>query len=116
MCFPTLLMSQDYEKLSEALTNGDASMIGSMLDASVEYTFDGKDQKLGRSDAENNLRSFFMTNSPRSFQKVHEGVSGNDIHYMIGDLTTSEGVFRFTLYLNKSMEQYLIQSIEIDKQ
>lgn len=116
LLFPFALQAQDYEKLSEAFTNGDATSVGRMLDATIDYTEDGKDQRIGRSDAENKLRSFFITNAPRSFKKVHEGVSSNDVHYMIGDLYTSSGNFRITQYLNKSGDQYLIQSIEIEKQ
>lgn len=113
---PSALFAQDYEKLSDAFSNGDASSIVRMLDATVDYTEDGKDQKIGRGDSENKLRSFFMANTPRSFKKVHEGVSSNDVHYMIGDLFASSGTFRVTLYLNNSGEEYLIQSIEIEKQ
>jgi hypothetical protein len=116
LLFPIALQAQDYEKLSEAFTNGDATSIGRMLDSTIDYAEDGKDQRIGRSDAENKLRSFFIANTPRSFKKVHEGVSSNDVHYMIGDLFTSNGNFRITQYLNKSGNQYLIQSIEIEKQ
>ena len=113
---PFALIGQDYDKLSDAFSNGDATSIGRMLDATVDYSEDDVDQKIGRSDSENKLRSFFMANTPRSFKKVHEGVSSNDVHYMIGDLYTSTGTFRVTLYLYKAGEQYLIQSIEIEKQ
>lgn len=113
---PFALQAQDYEKLSDAFSNGDATSIGRMLDATVDFTFDGVDQRIGRSDAENKLRSFFISNTPRSFKKVHEGVSSNDVHYMIGDLYTSTGNFRITQYSNKAGDQYLVQSIEIEKQ
>ena len=55
-----------------------------------------------------------MSNSPRSFNQVHSGVSKNDVHYMIGELLTTSGVFRTTIYLAKSGENYLIQSLEIE--
>ncbi len=113
---PLAIAAQDYEKLSDAFSNGDATSIGRLFDATIDYTENEQDQKLGRSNSENKLRFFFMTNTPRSFKKVHEGVSSNDVHYMIGDLFTSSGTFRITLYLNKTGEQYLIQSIEIEKQ
>lgn len=96
------------------MSSADISTITKSLDATVDYTFDGKEETLGRSDAENRLRSFFMGNEPRSFNQVHTGVSKNDVHYMIGELFTSSGVFRTTIYVAKSGENYLIQSLEIE--
>ena len=41
LLFPFALQAQDYEKLSEAFTNGDATSVGRMLDATIDYTEDG---------------------------------------------------------------------------
>lgn len=111
---PFVGFSQDYDKISAAFSEGNASALGKMFDAKVEYTVDGKEQSLGRSDAENKLRSFFMSHSPRSFSVVHKGVSQNDLHYLIGEMNTSNGAYRATVYLHKAGEGYLIRSLEIE--
>jgi hypothetical protein len=111
---PLNLFAQDFDKIGDAFASADISTIAKSLDATVEFTFEGKEETIGRSDAENKLRSFFMSNSPRSFNQVHSGVSKNDVHYMIGELLTTSGVFRTTIYLAKSGENYLIQSLEIE--
>ncbi|MEZ4720754.1 MAG: DUF4783 domain-containing protein [Flavobacteriales bacterium] len=114
LMLPLFGFSQDYDQISSAFSQGNASVLGKMFDAKVEYTSDGKEQSLGRGDAENKLRSFFMSHTPRNFSVVHKGVSQNDLHYLIGELATSSGSYRATVYLHKSGENYLIQSLELE--
>lgn len=108
--------AQDFERIANAFSAGNATEIGKMLDASVDYTVDGKESVLGRGDAENKLRSFFLEQPPRDYNMVHKGVSQNDVHYVIGELITSKGTYRVTVYLHKSGADYVIQSLDIEAQ
>ncbi len=81
----------------------------------VDFALLDVDQRLVKGDCEMKLHAFFEENTPKSFTKVHEGVSGNDVHYMIGELDTDNGIYRITTYLNKSGDDYRIQSLEIEK-
>lgn len=111
---PLLSLGQDYNGISDAFKSGNSSALAKMFDAKIEYIADGKDQSLGRGEAENKLQSFFIAHPSRSFTIVHKGVSQNDLHYIIGELTTAKGNFRTTIYLHKLTENYVIQSLEIE--
>ena len=108
--------AQDYAAISDAFSDGNATALGRLMDATVEMDMEGSSSKVGRSDAENKLRTFFMDHEPRHFEVVHKGVSPSDVHYCIGQLSSSGGAYRVTLYLRKSMDQYLIQSLEIEQE
>ena len=110
----TALFAQDYDAIADAVSDGNASALGRMFDASVEFSQGDELSTLGRSDAENRMRTFFMDNEPKHFEIVHKGESKSDVHYCMGQLITSTGGYRLTLYLRRSIDTYLIQSIEIE--
>ncbi|MEX2595509.1 MAG: DUF4783 domain-containing protein [Salibacteraceae bacterium] len=109
------LLSQDFANVKDAFSKGNASDLGRALSNSIEYTSQGKTNTISKSDAENRLRSFFMDHEVRDFESMHKGVSQSDVHYMIGQLHTSKGAFRVTIYMHKDISDYVIQSIEIEK-
>ena len=115
LILPFSILAQDYAKLGQVFTDGNTSAVGKWLSPLVDFSLEGKTQSLRRGDCESKIQAFFNENPPRSFIKVHEGVSGSDIHYMIGELSTSTGIYRVTVYLQKSGEEFEIQSMEIDK-
>jgi len=109
------LSAQDYTSIDNAFSEGNASVLSKSFDSTVEFSIEGKSSSIGRSDAENKMRSFFLDHEPRNFEIVHKGESQSDVHYFISQLITSNGSFRITAYLHKSVDKYLIQSIEIEK-
>jgi hypothetical protein len=112
---PLFSIGQDYNGISEAFKSGNSSALAKMFDPKIEYIADGVDQSLARGEAENKMQSFFIAHAPRNFTILHKGVSQNDLYYLIGELTTSKGNFRTTIYLHKMAENYLLQSLEIEE-
>lgn len=108
--------SQDFEKVRVALENGNVTELSSMLDATIDLTIDDKDYNIGRGEADNKLRSFFVDHQPRSVKLIHKGVSKNGVHYMIGELNASTGFYRVTVYMHEAAGQFLIQSLELEKE
>ena len=108
------LIAQDYDAIKEAFRSGNASALGRMLETTVEWSVDGELSSVGRSDAENKLRTFFMENEPQTFDILHTGESKSDVHYCISQLGSSGGPYRITLYLRESIGNHLIESIEIE--
>ena len=115
LSFFQISLAQDFEKVSEAFAKGNASQLGKHMANTVDMTMNGTSSTVGRGDAENKLRTFFMDNEIRDFESVHKGVSKGDVHYMIGQIFTSAGVYRVTVYMHESTSEYVIQSIEIEK-
>lgn len=106
---------QNYSAISDAFSAGNAAGLAKIFDAAVEISVAGKEETLRKSEAEGRLRSFFLEHTPKGFSIVHQGVSQNDIHYLIGQLSTSSGTYRVTVYLHNTGEEYFIQSLEIEE-
>jgi hypothetical protein len=111
-----MAFSQDFDKITSAFGNGNVSELVPLLAATVDISIDDEVLKLGRSDAKARLRTFFLNHSPSSMKVVHKGVSKNDVHYMISALQTNDATFRVTVYIHKNGQEYLIQSLEIEKE
>jgi len=106
---------QSYTAVSDAFTAGNAAELAKLFDTNLDISINGSEETLKKNEAEGRIRTFFIEHAPKGFNIVHKGVSQNDIHYLIGQLTTSTGVFRVTVYLHKTGEEYFIQSLEIEK-
>ncbi|MCO4806375.1 MAG: DUF4783 domain-containing protein [Flavobacteriales bacterium] len=114
IALPFSLFSQDYAGLTKAFSHGDASAIANMFAEQVELSIENDVVSESAIDSQKELRTYFMNNTPQSFKMVHNGVSGKNVHYMIGELTTSKGGSRITTYLVEKGETFEIQSIEIE--
>ncbi len=102
--------------LNKALSDGDATTIGTFLDQTVELTLLDKLTVLDKRAATVALTDFFAKNKPRAFTEVHQGSSkGSASHYSIGDLATASGTFRVYLYYKSVNEKPVIQEMRIEK-
>lgn len=102
--------------LNKALSEGDATTIGSYFDQTVELTLLDKLNVLDKKAATVALNDFFAKNKPHAFAEVHQGSSkGSASHYSIGDLTTGAGTFRVYLYYKSVNDKPVIQEMRIEK-
>ena len=102
--------------ITKAMSNGDATAVGTYMDANIEMSLLGKQDFYNKSQAIQVLNDFFGKNKPRSFNTGHAGSSkGNNSHYTTGDLTTSGGNFRVYLYYNTDGDKVILKEIRIEK-
>jgi len=114
--FAFSLSAQDYDRIANAFATGNAGDVSRMCSERIDYSTEGKERSISKSETEINLKAFFKSNEPNGFKTVHKGVSQSDVRYIIAELNTRNGKYRVTIYLRKSGEEYLIQSLEIEKQ
>ena len=102
--------------LSKALSEGDATTVGTYFDNTIELTLLDKQTMLKKDAAVVALKEFFSNNKPRSFNAVHQGSSkGSASHYTIGDLTTAAGNYRVYVYYKSVDDKIVIQEMRIEK-
>ncbi len=90
----------------QSLGKGVPSVDVTILDDEDMYPRDQVVAKLGQ---------FFQKNPPKSFELKHQGTSKLDDHYRIGDLTTSNGLFRVTFFMKKSGSTMEIKQLRIER-
>jgi Domain of unknown function (DUF4783) len=113
---PVAAVSPNLAPVTKALSEGDATTLGSYLDNSVDLTLFDKQSVVDKATATATLRDFFSKNKPKSFNTVHQGSSkGAGSHYTIGDLAVANGNLRVYLYYKTVGEKPVIQEIRIEK-
>jgi Domain of unknown function (DUF4783) len=116
MIMPSGLQTTNLSAVTKAISEGDATTLGTFLDTSVELTLIDKQNVYDKTQATAALRNFFSQNKPRSFNSVHQGTSrGNTSHYTIGDMVTTSGSYRVYLYYKSNGGGVLIQEMRIEK-
>ncbi len=113
---PITLATPNLSTITKAISEGDASTLGSYLDSTVELTILDKQDVLNKAQATESLRAFFGKNKPRTYNVVHQGSSkGSASHYTIGDMQAAGGNYRVYLYYKSGGGAVIIQEIRIEK-
>ncbi len=108
---------QSINKITQAIGSGDAAALGNYFDRTVDLAVVEREDTYSRQEAVQVVERFFQSNPPRSFAKVHQGVSKTkDAQYCIGNLSTSGGTYRVYIYLKTSGGQNLIQELRFDEE
>jgi len=109
-----LEQQQSFEtKLVKAFKNGDAATISSYFAENVDLSIDGKEDLYSQSQAEQILKTFFITHKAADFKLVHKGQSGQS-EYFIGKFL-SDLEYRVTINSKKISGVKKITSLTIEE-
>ncbi|MEO6220937.1 MAG: DUF4783 domain-containing protein [Ginsengibacter sp.] len=113
-----LLMSSfillPFTEIIKAIKSGKASEVSKFFDNSVEITFPGKSNSYSKSQAQLVLHDFFSNNPVKNFEIIHKS-DNESSQYCIGNLETTNGVFRTTIYLKQKGEKQVVQELRFEK-
>lgn len=102
------------EKVSNAIRAGNAKELSQFFKENVDLAIGENEEVYSSSQAELILKDFFSKNIPKTFTIVHQGMSKLGLQYAIGNLVTSNGSFRVSFYIKKSLHGPFIQQLRID--
>lgn len=102
------------DPIIEAFKSGKVEQISPYLDESLEINIDGKTHTYTKKDALVFLKGFFASHAVTSFKIIHKSESTGSA-YFIGNLVTSDGTFRTTLYVKDKSGSTLLQEIRFEK-
>ncbi len=118
---PALLMAKPgnptMDAITAALGSGNVDMLSKYFADNVQISIQDKERTYPKVQAVEAVRSFFTTAKPQSFSEVHKGTSReNSDQYCIGNLASSNGVYRVYLYLKVNGNSVTIQEMRLDKE
>lgn len=119
LLFPHLVAPAqgDPTPITRALGNGDAAVLSSYFDATLELAVLEEEGMYNKAQAGQMVRKFFTQHKPTSFTEVHQGASrSSDSQYIIGNLVTNNGTFRVYLYLSSQAGNLIIQECRFDSE
>jgi len=102
------------DAITNAIKSGNASILSQFFINNLDLTLLDEDDVFSKSQAETMLSSFFAKNAPKSISIDHQGTSKLQDHYTIGTIFTNSGRYRFTFFLKKMNDKYLIKQLRIE--
>jgi hypothetical protein len=109
----SIAKSSGINTLVPLFAQGNASEIGKSFDNMVELSIKGKAGSYNSSQAVGILNDFFNNNRPSGFTIVHNGTS-SDSEFAIGNLSTSNGIFKVSLFVKNNGNNFTIKEIRIE--
>lgn len=101
------------DEIVDALKAGDTEKLSKHFDQVIDISMPGKSKSYSKDQAEMVLKDFFSMNKVRTFELQHSG-SNPSSNFIIGKLTTANGIFRTTVYMRQRVTKQLIQGIEFE--
>lgn len=98
----------------QAFKKGNATDVTTYLDNSVEITLDSQNNTYNKRQASKVITDFFSKNKVSDFKVLHQSESGGTA-YCIGNLSTSGGTYRLTLFAKDKNGKTLLQEIRFEK-
>jgi len=108
--FTTLSFTQ----IVSAFNSGKSNEIAKYFDVTVEITLPGKSNSYSKNQAALVLQEFFQQNNVKDFKVIHQSESTTS-QYCIGNLNTSNGTYRTTIFIKQKGEKQLIQELRFEK-
>ncbi len=112
MVFTSFTIS--FTPIINALKTGNANEVSKYLDNTVEITLIESSKQYSKNQAQLVLRQFFNNNPVKDFKIVHESENAGS-QYCIGNLATTSGVFRTTIYMKQKGDKQLVQEMRFEK-
>ena len=109
------LVAQDIsEKTVAAFREGNSQELNKYLNDKIDLIIQGRPVYADRRKAEEAMIAFFSAHKVRGFSVNHQG-KRDDSGFIIGTLTTVDGVFRVNYFFRKVEGRYSVHQIKINK-
>lgn len=103
-----------FNQIVNALKDGDSNAMARYFDKTVEIALPLKSCSYSRSQGELVLEDFFNNNPVKGFDIIHKGDNGYS-QYCIGNLNTSNGAYRTTIFIRQKGDKQLVQELRFEK-
>ncbi len=104
------------ENIRLAFNAGSTKELIRYFNKTTEIKIDDQGSNYTIAQAEPVIRDFFKQNPPRTFEYIHKGESPQGLKYNIGQYKTDAASYRIVVFLKKVDDQYLIDTINFNKQ
>lgn len=103
------------DEIIESLKTGNSKTLSKYFNQNVEMAVLENENVYSKAQAQQIVNKFFNSNSPESFNIIHQGGSEGD-QYVIGNLVTNKGTFRVYFLLRKNNGKDYIIQLRIEEQ
>ncbi|MEP3387918.1 MAG: DUF4783 domain-containing protein [Reichenbachiella sp.] len=104
------------ENVKLALNAGSAKELIKYFNEVTELKIDDSGANYSRIQAESVLRDFFQQNQVENFDYIHKGASPEGLKYNIGMYNAKSGTFRVVILLKEIKGQYVVDTMNFNKE
>lgn len=112
--FTGISQEETLSKMIKGFESGNVAMIESQLMTEVDFTLGEFEDFCSKPQVTAKLKEFFDSNNPNSFSIIHKGSSSSNEFFRIGELTTSSGSFRVTIFIEKDGSLYKVNQLKLE--
>jgi len=112
--FSGVSQEETLNKMVRALQMGSISGIEAELSSEVDFTLESFEDFCSKKQVSEKLSGFFTNNKSESFSIKHDGASRGNGLFKIGELITSNGTYRVTIYIEKEGSQFKVSQLKIE--
>jgi len=102
------------DDLATAFKTGKSGEIAKYFGNSVDLSIPNNEGVFSNTQAKLILKNFFLKNKPSNFTIVHNGKSKNNSYYSIGNLKTTNGIFRTYILYKEQDKKITILELKIE--
>ena len=115
LAWSSSLVAQDVlEKTVAAFREGNSRELNKCLSDNIDLTIQDSPASADRRKAEEAMAAFFSAHKVRGFSVNHQG-KRDESGFIIGTLTTADGVFRVNCFFRIVRGRYSLHQIRIDR-
>jgi len=103
------------EEVNKAIRAGDAGMLASNFNSSLDISIPDTDETMSKSQATQVMKSFFKANPPKSFVENYNGSSREATKFIIGTYTSVKSYKTYVLLKEKD-GKYLIVQLQFEEE
>jgi hypothetical protein len=112
--FTQPMRSEIPDAVVNAIATGNAAVLATYFNSSLELTILDKEDIYTRQQAELIMKDFFARNIPSSFTILHKGGKEGS-QYAIGNLVTPGNIYRVTILVKVKENKSLIHQLRFEK-
>jgi hypothetical protein len=103
-----------FNPISKYLAQGDAEKLSAWFSDNLEVTIFSDSNDSSRNQAQQIMKSFFISYTPRSFEITHKAGRSN-MKYALGTLNAGGEMFIVTIFVGYNDSSYKIQHLKIER-
>jgi hypothetical protein len=111
-----LLLQDDHtDKITQAITKGNADALSEYFSASIDLKIPGSEGTFSKNQATVLIKEFFSAETPESFTLGHKGSSQDGSIYIIGHTKTAKGKnYRTYILLKNISGKMVLHQLQFD--
>ncbi|MGB0887311.1 MAG: DUF4783 domain-containing protein [Vicingaceae bacterium] len=102
------------DSLVAVLKTGNTTKLANYFEKSIDLSIPENEGVYSKTQAKLVLKKFFLKNKPSDFKIVHSGNSKNNSHYAIGNLKSSNGLYRTYILYKELNKKIIILELKIE--